>query len=295
MVASASEDEHSLSDRSSVDETSQSDSDHSDQETAPVVQPMRSLNKLPEVKPAVEQSKKAKTTGEMILQALAELNERNGLSLQAIKKYLSDNFGVNTEKTGWAIRKYLVKSVSDGVLVRTKGKGASGSFRLSAKAKNGASKVKKTKKKAKAKATPKLKSAKSKASASAKSNDHQSSGDDDDSDEVDDDDDIREMSKSKPKLAAKAVKAPQPKKIAATKQSAPAKAKKPLLIAEDRMNGSAKKPAAVAPAPGKRVRESTFIFSRELELIYVLCYILLFFFFISCKQKTWRRRSYRSR
>ncbi|KFM69972.1 Histone H1-III, partial [Stegodyphus mimosarum] len=67
---------------------------------------------------------------EMVLLAIAILNERNGSSLQAIKKYISTSFNVEEKKISAYIKKYLLMAVASGTLIQTKGKGAAGSFRL---------------------------------------------------------------------------------------------------------------------------------------------------------------------
>jgi histone H1/5 len=90
-------------------------------------------------KPAGAKKPKAKPnhpkTSEMVTSALKNLKERNGSSLQAIKKYIAANYSVDAEKLAPFIRKSLKSAVISGKLVQTKGKGASGSFKLSAAAK----------------------------------------------------------------------------------------------------------------------------------------------------------------
>lgn len=71
-------------------------------------------------------------TSEMVNNAIKNLKERGGSSLQAIKKYISQNYKVDAEKLAPFIKKYLRSAVASGSLVQTKGKGASGSFKLSA-------------------------------------------------------------------------------------------------------------------------------------------------------------------
>ncbi|XP_067125235.1 histone H1-like [Centruroides vittatus] len=68
---------------------------------------------------------------EMVIEAITELKERNGSSLQAIKKYVGANFKVDVEKLAPFIKKYLKTAVVNGVLMQTKGHGATGSFKLS--------------------------------------------------------------------------------------------------------------------------------------------------------------------
>jgi hypothetical protein len=68
----------------------------------------------------------------MVGNAIRSLKERGGSSLQAIKKYIAANYKVDSEKLSPFIKKYLKSAVASGELVQTKGKGASGSFRLAA-------------------------------------------------------------------------------------------------------------------------------------------------------------------
>lgn len=68
---------------------------------------------------------------EMVIEAITELKERNGSSLQAIKKYVGANFKAEVEKLSPFIKKYLKTAVIKGVLIQTRGHGATGSFKLS--------------------------------------------------------------------------------------------------------------------------------------------------------------------
>jgi hypothetical protein len=104
--------------------------------------------KKPKVKPTHP------PTSQMVQAAIKSLKERGGSSSQAIKKYIAANYKVDVEKLSPFIRKYLKNAVASGQLIQTKGKGASGSFKLSSsktagekkpakKGKTGAKKVKK--------------------------------------------------------------------------------------------------------------------------------------------------------
>lgn len=85
----------------------------------------QAASKKPRVKPAHPR------TSDMVNAAVKNLKERGGSSLQAIKKYISANYKVDAEKLAPFIKKYLKSAVTTGALVQTKGKGASGSFKLS--------------------------------------------------------------------------------------------------------------------------------------------------------------------
>ena len=86
----------------------------------------KSSAKKPRVKPVHPR------TSEMVANAISSLKERGGSSLQAIKKYITANYKVDSEKLSPFIKKYLKTAVASGELVQTKGKGASGSFKLAA-------------------------------------------------------------------------------------------------------------------------------------------------------------------
>lgn len=85
------------------------------------------VSKKPRVKPSHP------PTAEMVNNAIKSLKERGGSSLQAIKKYLTSNYKTDAEKLAPFIKKYLKSAVTSGQLIQTKGKGASGSFKLAAK------------------------------------------------------------------------------------------------------------------------------------------------------------------
>ncbi|CAL8099653.1 unnamed protein product [Calicophoron daubneyi] len=90
--------------------------------------------------PAVKKAPKAKKApavhppfNEMIKNAIKELKERNGSSRQAITKFIKAHYKVD-DKADRHIRRALVVLVTGGKLHRTKGIGASGSFKLAEKA-----------------------------------------------------------------------------------------------------------------------------------------------------------------
>ncbi|TGZ46360.1 late histone H1-like [Temnothorax curvispinosus] len=70
-------------------------------------------------------------TSEMVTAAIKELKDRKGSSFQAIKKYIVSTYKVDGEKVAPFIKRYLKTAVSAGAVVQTKGKGATGSFKLS--------------------------------------------------------------------------------------------------------------------------------------------------------------------
>lgn len=69
-------------------------------------------------------------TSALVLNAIKTLQDRNGSSLQAIKKFIASNYKLDTDKLAPFIRKYLKNAVISGKLTQTKGKGASGSFKI---------------------------------------------------------------------------------------------------------------------------------------------------------------------
>ncbi|XP_072937673.1 uncharacterized protein [Epargyreus clarus] len=93
------------------------------------------------------QDPKKMATKDMIHQALIDLKSRKGASLHAIKKYIQEKYKVDVEKLNYIIKKSIKTSVEAGIIVQTKGVGASGSFKLAP----GKDKPEKKKKKPKSK------------------------------------------------------------------------------------------------------------------------------------------------
>ncbi|XP_012229239.1 histone H1B-like [Linepithema humile] len=77
-----------------------------------------------------QQKKSQPPTSEMVTAAIKDLKDRKGSSLQAIKKYIVANYKMDAEKVAPFIKRYLKTAVTSGAVVQTKGKGASGSFKL---------------------------------------------------------------------------------------------------------------------------------------------------------------------
>ena len=65
----------------------------------------------------------------MVAAALASLKDRKGSSKQAIEKYVCANYKVGVKYNG-PLKLALRKGVESGVLIQTKGQGASGSFKI---------------------------------------------------------------------------------------------------------------------------------------------------------------------
>lgn len=176
----------------------------------------------------------------MVNSAIKELKDRGGSSLQAIKKYIASNYKVDADKLAPFIRKYLKSSVVGGGLVQTKGKGASGSFRMGGAKTSGA--VKKSPKKAKKTAAkPKAAKPASTVKKAAKPK--------------------KTPQKSKPKTAA--AKKPKPVVKIAAKKTKPAAKKKPAKASPK------KKPAAKKGKAKKQceLRSSASHFLNFLESI----------------------------
>ncbi|XP_019738120.1 neurofilament heavy polypeptide-like [Hippocampus comes] len=72
------------------------------------------------------------SASELILEAVAASKERNGVSLAALKKYLASK-GYDVEKNKARLKTLIKSMVAKGVLVQTKGTGASGSFKMNKK------------------------------------------------------------------------------------------------------------------------------------------------------------------
>ena len=101
----------------------------------------------------------------MVSTAISELKDRNGSSVQAIKKYIAANFDVDIDKQSPFIKRALRDGVAKGKLIQSKGKGASGSFKLNVKAAKAEAAVKAKKEKERAKAQAAREKAKEKAAA----------------------------------------------------------------------------------------------------------------------------------
>lgn len=92
------------------------------------------VKKASKSKAKSQQQKKVSSrppTSEMVTAAIKELKDRKGSSFQAIKKYIVSTYKVDGEKVAPFIKRYLKTAVSAGAVVQTKGKGATGSFKLS--------------------------------------------------------------------------------------------------------------------------------------------------------------------
>lgn len=70
------------------------------------------------------------STAIMVTAAITELKDKKGSTLQGIKKYMAANYQVEPTKMAPFIRKFLKAAVTKGLLVQTKGTGASGLFKL---------------------------------------------------------------------------------------------------------------------------------------------------------------------
>ncbi|CAL1282302.1 unnamed protein product [Larinioides sclopetarius] len=154
---------------------------------------------------------------EMVVKSMTTLKERGGSSLQAIKKHISSEYKVDIDRLTPFIKKYLKSAVAAGTLVQTKGKGANGSFKLSAsgqKTKEPKKTVKKVKKEGAA--SPKKAKAPGKSREEKKPAAKKSTGG------------TKKVAKPKSPKKAKATKpkAPKPKKPKTPKKAAPKKAAK---------------------------------------------------------------------
>ena len=88
--------------------------------------PKKAVAKKPKAAPAHP------PTSTMIAASIKALKERNGSSVPAIKKYIAANYKVDTVKLAPFIKKGLKSLVEKKALIQTKGKGASGSFKVAA-------------------------------------------------------------------------------------------------------------------------------------------------------------------
>lgn len=123
------------------------------EETATVAAtPAAATPKKSKAKTAAKKPKTAPShpkVADMVVDAITNLKERGGSSLQAIKKHIGANHKVDLDRLTPFIKKYLKSAVVSGSLVQTKGKGATGSFKLSASGQKTKKPVKEVKKVAK--------------------------------------------------------------------------------------------------------------------------------------------------
>nr|XP_022908826.1 late histone H1-like [Onthophagus taurus] len=181
-------------------------------------------------------------TSEMVNSAIKSLKERGGSSVQAIKKYMAANYKVDAEKMAPFIKKFLKSAVASGTIIQTKGKGASGSFKLASVP---SKKPDKPAPKPKRKATAVLKKSKARAATAKAASPAKPKKP------------ATTTSPAKKKAAAKARKSPEKKETtstvaAATKTAAATKAKSPSK-AKKTTKSPTKKPKAPKPKTAKKV------------------------------------------
>lgn len=67
---------------------------------------------------------------DMVIEALETVHDRKGVTLQAIKRFMEDNYKVDIQRLSSHIRKAVVNGVDEGTIIRTRGNGALGRFKL---------------------------------------------------------------------------------------------------------------------------------------------------------------------
>lgn len=80
-----------------------------------------------------EGTKSSPSVNELILRAVSESKERNGVSLPALKKFLIAS-GYDVEKNKARVKIAVRSLVTKGAMVQTRGTGASGSFKMNKQA-----------------------------------------------------------------------------------------------------------------------------------------------------------------
>merc|ERR1711981_410416 len=104
--------------------------------TAPATEEVKAKPAPKSVKAKAEKAKKPAsksthpTTAVMVKAAIKNLKDKSGSSFVAIKKYIATNYKVDVVKLAPHIRKALKSGVEKKTLLRTKGTGANGSFKL---------------------------------------------------------------------------------------------------------------------------------------------------------------------
>ena len=189
------------------------------------------------------ESKNTKKTTfiDMIVAAIGNLKEKNGSSTQAIKKYLTTNYNVDTKKNAAFIRRALISGVEKKRLTRTKGTGASGTFKLNteaAKAQVKKAKEAEKKKAQKVKEAAKKKSLKEKAAAKKKAQKEKAKK-------------KKPVGDKKEKKASKKTKAPT-KKVDKPKKATKKTPKKDAKKAKPTKKASTKKATKKTPKKAKK-------------------------------------------
>lgn len=69
-------------------------------------------------------------TSVMVKSAVKKLDNPKGSSLKCIKKYITANYKIDSEKYAKFIKKYMNKALETGELIQTTGRGAAGSVKL---------------------------------------------------------------------------------------------------------------------------------------------------------------------
>lgn len=100
---------------------------------APTVTTEKKVKKVAAAK-APKAKRNHPPTSVMVDAAISALKERGGSSVLAIKKYAAATYKIDVEKMAPFIKRYIKGAVVKGHLLQTKGKGASGSFKLATKA-----------------------------------------------------------------------------------------------------------------------------------------------------------------
>lgn len=67
---------------------------------------------------------------DMVIEALEMLQDRKGVSLQAIKRFMEENYKVDMHRQAIRVRKAILAGVESGDIIRTHGVGALGRFKL---------------------------------------------------------------------------------------------------------------------------------------------------------------------
>lgn len=178
-------------------------------------------------------AKKSKTVSahppfaKMIVEAIADLKDRNGSSRQAILKHIKTHHNVDEKVAEVQVRRVLVSAVKAGKLIRMKGLGASGSFKVSPQVLEDKAKKTHAAKKPKVAAAPKKTVAKKPAAK-------------------------KTVSKAKkPASAAKPKKAATPAKPKVTAAAAPVVAKQSKAAAKPKKPAAKPKKPVVKKTPKK--------------------------------------------
>ncbi|KAJ0170170.1 hypothetical protein K1T71_014098 [Dendrolimus kikuchii] len=105
-------------------------SDQSDIEIKSNLKTKKNVQTLSSPTDGLLKKEKKLTTKTMLQEALTSLKSRKGVSLYAIKQYMTITYNFDTDKMGYLLKRQIKAGIEDGTIIQVKGVGVSGSFKL---------------------------------------------------------------------------------------------------------------------------------------------------------------------